>query len=79
MVLHKDLKTKSNYIFTDYKLVLEETQDHVMIIPHQPGDKIVQNGYTVISENWNVYSIEEGFYQYEPSMTFLEKIVNKNK
>ena len=74
-----DLKTKPNYIFTDYKLVLEETQDHVMIIPHKPGDKTVQNGYTVISKNWNVYSIEDGFYQYKPSMMFLERIVNKNK
>ena len=74
-----DLKAKPNYIFTDYKLVLEETQDHVMIIPHKPGDKTVQNGYTVISKNWNVYSIEDGFYQYKPSMMFLERIVNKNK
>ena len=48
--------------------MLEETPDYDMLIPYRPGDASVQNGYTIISKNWKVFSIEDGFYQYEPSI-----------
>ena len=58
--------------------MLEETQDYVMLLPYKPNDASVQNGYTIISKNWKVFSIEDGFYQYEPSMILLRKLLNTN-
>ena len=36
-----DLKTKPNYIFTDYKSMIQETQDYVILIPYKPNDASV--------------------------------------
>ena len=72
------IKNNPTYIFNEYKILDEEIHDCVMLVAYFPGDNFDQNGYTVISKNWQVYDIERGFYQYEPSYNFLSTIISKN-
>ena len=72
------LKKKPNYIFSDYNFLLEELKDMVVIVPYHPGNKSIQNGFTVISKNWKVYEVENGFSHYKPNINLLEKIISKN-
>lgn len=75
------IKEKPNYIFNDYRSLVEEIHDYVMIIPYYPGhtDETKNNGYTVVSKNWYIYSIEDGFDRYKPCLNFIEEIIRKNE
>ena len=75
------IKDKPNYIFNDYRSLVEEIHDYIMIIPYNPGhkDKTKNNGYTVISKNWFIYSIEYGFGRYKPCLNFIQEIISKNE
>ena len=73
------LKKTPNYIFSEYNFLLEELKDMVIIIPFHPGKKSTQNGFTVISKNWQVFDIENGFNHYQPNINLLNKIISKNK